>query len=207
MTVGTGARRYGVTAGQRKSHRVVIKLCVQPIVRRVALFARSGESRCRQVVGRRGHRCRGLVIRLMAGVALRRHRLELAVRRVLMAGIAIDGCMRAGEREAIVVLLNFFDRYSPAANGMTLLAIRTELAFVNVGVAILAALADVAENRFDMALGASHIAVHAAQRITGLIVIEFRDSANRLPAFGGVTVLARDVQVAVRATGAGSTLR
>jgi hypothetical protein len=72
-----------------------------------------------------------------------------------------------------------------------------------VGVAVLAACTHVAENRLHMALCARYILMQAAQRIMGLIVIEFRDGANRLPTVRGVTVLAGDVQFAMRTMATG----
>jgi len=43
-----------------------------------------------------------LEVRLMAGKARRGHGLELAVGSVLVAGIAIDRSVSAGQREAIL---------------------------------------------------------------------------------------------------------
>ena len=142
----------------------------------------------------------------MARVAHRGHDLELAVGRVLVAGITIHCRMRPGEREAVVVLLNFLNRYAPAADGVTLFAIGAQLPLVNVGVAVLAAFAHVAEYRLHVTLRTRHILVHAAQWITGLVVIEFRHRADRLPAFRCVAVLAGDIQTAVWAMGTGAAL-
>jgi len=144
-------------------------------------------------------RCRRLLeIRLMAGNARRGHGFKIAIGRVLMAGIAIDCRVSASKREAIVMLLNFLDRHSPSPHGVALFAICAQLALMYVGVAVLAALAHVAEHRLHMALRARYILMQAAQRIMGLIVIEFRDGADRLPAVRCVTVLTRDVQFAMR---------
>jgi hypothetical protein len=60
----------------------------------------------------------------MARVALRRHCDELAVGRAFMAGIAVHGRVRSGQRKAIVVLLDLLDRDLPSADGMALLAVR-----------------------------------------------------------------------------------
>lgn len=69
-----------------------------------------------------------------------------------MARVAIDGSMRSGQREAIVVILDVFVCDLPASHCVTLLAIRTQLALVNIGMAILAALANIRKDRFHMAL-------------------------------------------------------
>ena len=88
--------------------------------------------------------------------ALRGQRLKLAGRGAFVAGIAIHRCMRPGEREPIVVLLNLLYGYLPSSHGVTLFTVCSQLAFVNVRVAILAALTNIGENRLDVALRASH---------------------------------------------------
>jgi len=147
-----------------------------------------------------------LEVRFMAGNARCRHGLKLTVGRVLVAGIAIDRRVSAGQRETVIVLLNFLDRDSPSAHAVALFTIRAQFALVNVGVAVLAAQAHVAEHRLHVALRTGHILVQAAQRIVGLVVIEFGNGANRLPALGGVTVLTRNAEVSVRAVRAVGTL-
>ena len=134
----------------------------------------------------------------MARVALGRHCDELAARCALVAGIAIHRCVRSRQRKAVVMLLHLLNRNLPSANCVALLAIRSELTPVDVGVAILASLPYVAEHRLGMALDASHRLVHAAQRIFRLVVIEFRNGANWFPRARRVTVLTRYVQIAMR---------
>jgi len=92
----------------------------------------------------------------------------------------------------------------PPGHGMTLFAIWAEFAAMNIGVAVGAILAGVGEHRLNVALRARHILVQAAQRITRLVVIEFGDGADRLPSLCRVTVLAGNVQIAVRAMSARS---
>src|SRR5271157_489272 len=142
----------------------------------------------------------------MAGKARRGHGLELAVGSVLVAGIAIYCRVSAGQREAIIVALNFLYGYSPSQHGVTLLAVCPQLAPMNVGVAVLAAWAHVAEHRLHMALRTRHILVHTPQRLTGLVVIEFRNGADRLPALRSVTVLTGNIQIAMGAMGTRGTL-
>jgi len=78
---------------------------------------------------------------------------------------------------------------------------------VNVRVAVLATLSDIAEHWLNVALGAGHRRVHAAQRVLRLIVIEFGNRSDRFPRTCRVAVLARDVQIAVRAMRATGCLR
>jgi hypothetical protein len=87
----------------------------------------------------------------------------------------------------------------PAAHGVALFAVRPQLPPVNVRVAVLASLSYICENWLDVALDASDPLVHAAERVARLIVIEFRDRADRPPSLGGVTVLAGYIQIPVRA--------
>ena len=106
--------------------------------------------------------------------------------------------MRADQREAILVILDLLDGNLPPKNAVTLFAIWTELAPMDICVAVGTVLADVRKHRFYVALCASNFLVHSAQRISGLVVIEFRDGADGLPAGVGVTVFAGDRQRSVR---------
>ena len=77
-----------------------------------------------------------------------------------MAGVAINGGMRAGQRKTTIVLLYLLHRNLPSTNRVALLAVRSELSLVDVGVAILAALADAGKYRLDVTLGALDRLVH-----------------------------------------------
>ncbi len=147
-----------------------------------------------------------LIVGRVTGITLRRHGLKLAARGAFVAGVAVHRRVRPGQRETIVVLLNLVDRNLPAAHGVALLAIGAQLPAMNVGMTILAALAHVAEYRLGVALRTSDRRVHAAQRVSRLIVIEFRHRASRGPAVCGVAVLAGNVQISVRAVGSTSRL-
>ncbi len=193
MAIGAQARRYRVSSAEREPDRVVIKSCVQPRIRSMTIGARRGEG-SRDVAGI----IRRLEVGRMARVALCRHRLELAGRSALVAGIAIDRRMRSGQREAVVVLLHLRHRDLPSAHRVALLAVCPQLSPVYVGVTILAALSNIGEHRLGMALDASHRLMHAPQRISRLIVIEFRNSTDWLPRTRCMTVLARKGQTSMR---------
>jgi hypothetical protein len=168
----------------------------------VTAFARGGE------LGRNVVRVGSVLkVRLVAREARRGHRLKFAVRAALVASITVDGCVGTGQRETIVVLLHIFNSDGPSADGVALLAIRAQLTLVNIGVAVLAALTDVRENHLHVTLDASDAAVHTAQRIARLVVIELRNCADRLPAICRVAVLARDGKTAVWTTRAFGGLR
>src|SRR5215472_1697113 len=80
---------------------------------------------------------------------------------------------------------------------MALLAVCSQLSLVDVGVAILAVLSDIGEHWPDVTFGARNRCVHVPKRVLRLIMIEFRNSANRLPGFRCVAILAGDLQISV----------
>lgn len=115
-----------------------------------------------------------------------------------MAFGAIHGGVRAKEWEAVLVVLQLLRGNIPALHGVTLCTVGPKLAAMNVGVAIGAILANIGENRFYVAERASHLFVHAAQRIFGFVVIELGDSADGPPAGSSVAVFARNGERAMR---------
>jgi hypothetical protein len=180
----------------------MIKVRIQPVVRGVAGLAGGRKLAGRMVwIGRSGE-IRGVTV-----IALRRHRLKLAVGGAFVARIAIDRRMRSGQRESVIVLLDLLDRNLPTADRMALLAIRSQLPPMNIRMTVLASLSHVGEHRFDVTLDAGDGLVHAAQRVSRLIVIKFRNGADGSPAICRMTVLARHAQIPVGTVGACGTLR
>jgi len=59
---------------------------------------------------------------------------------------------------------DLLDGNAPAANGVALLAIRAQLALVDIRVAVLALAADIIEYHLHVASRAGHANVHSAQR-------------------------------------------
>lgn len=96
------------------------------------------------------------------------------------------------------MILHLLNGDVPALHRVTLRAIRPHLVLVHVGVAVLTILGHVRENRFDVALNALHLLVHASQRVIRFVVVEFRNGLDRPPCLGRVTVLARDRERSVR---------
>jgi hypothetical protein len=198
------ARNIRVPVGQRKidRRRGVIDPCgSQPTVKTVASLA-GLRKLCGDVIGIG----RLLKIRLVAGNASGGKSLVLPDRRTLVAVIALHGGVSAKERETVLVILELLDGDVPALDGVTLSAVGAHLAIVNVGVAILAVLPDIRENRFDVTLRALHVFVHAAEGVFGFAMIKLGISANGAPTGGGVAVFARDGESAVR-TFSGPLLR
>ncbi len=88
------------------------------------------------------------------------------------------------------MLLNVPGGDLPSAHGVALLTVCTELAFVDIGMAILAALSDVGKYGPDVTFRAGDRGMHTPEWILGLVVIKFWDGADRLPCVGSVAVLA-----------------
>lgn len=180
----------------------MVEIDAQPGIDGVALFTLRGESGG-GVVGR----VRLLESSLMAGIALNRQALKLANRFAFVAIGAVQPGVPANQRKAIFVLAHALQNNIPALYGMTLLAIGTHLATMNVGVAVSAVGTGIGEHRLGVALVAGDARMHSAQRISGRIVIELRYSPYRLPANRSMAVLAGDAQIAVRAAGYGRAAR
>ena len=221
VTANAGCRQHGelaarvagaaiqarVRAGQRKMRgrvRSMIELRAHPVVHRVALFARGRKTEGNVIDASRLSIDK---VALMARVAGRRKALELPHSSALVARIAVQRGVCADQREAVEVLVDLLDRDVPALHVVTLFAIRAHLAFMNVGVAVGAELTYIGEYGLDVALGAFHALVHAAQRIFRCVVIKLGDSADGLPTTQGVAVLTRDAKASVRAAGVGRRLR
>lgn len=124
-----------------------------------------------------------------------------------MAGAAVQGRVGPQQRKPILVLVDLLGGNLPTFHAVTLLTIRTELAFMNVSVAISALVTHVGEYRFDVALCAGHSLMQAPQRIASLVMVELRHIADRLPSAQGVAVLARNIERAVGTPGVGIGLR
>ena len=96
------------------------------------------------------------------------------------------------------MIANIFKRYLPTPDRVAAFAVGAELAAMNVSMTIGTVRADVFENQTGVALRAGHFLMHAAQGITGLVVIEFWIGADGRPACVGVAILARCGKWAVR---------
>lgn len=94
MAIGALARRHGVHSCQYEAGGGVVeagKIDAQPVVRRMAVLA-SDRELSRNVVGIGGTG----KVRLVAGIARRRHSLELAVCPTFVAGIAVHRSVCSG---------------------------------------------------------------------------------------------------------------
>jgi len=149
----------------------------------------------RDVVGHTAaHRLRLLVVLQVTRGTGGREPLELADRRTLVTILTLHRRMRPQQREAVLVILYLLHGDIPALHRVALRAIRAHLSLVHVGMAILAVLPHIRENRLHMALRALHFFVHAPQRILRLIVVKLGNSLDGPPSRGRVTVLTRNCQ-------------
>lgn len=170
----------------------VVKRHPKPIIEVMTFIARS-----RKTGGDMAWTIRILIIGRVAGIALRGQSLELRNRCAFVTGSTVQRGVCSEQRKSVGMILNLLNRDLPSFYGVALLTSRSELTLVNVGVAIGAFQAYVAEDRLRVALDASHALVHAPQRITRLIVVELWKISNRLPSIQRVTVLARNIEGAV----------
>jgi hypothetical protein len=115
----------------------------------------------------------------------------------LVAGIAIRDCVRANERESILVLVDVMDGNLPTIAVVAQLAFRTVFASMQIGVAILALVGSICEFEIGMAVAACHSRVSSAKRKTGARMIEFDLSLDHLPIRGGVAGGARHIELPV----------
>ena len=107
----------------------------------------------------------------------------------------------AEEWKAILMFLYLVHRNLPAKNRVTLGAVCTVLAPVNVRMAIRAVLAYVGKNRLAVTFDASHVFMQSPQWISGLAVIEFGNHADGPPSGRSVAIFTRDSERAVGALG------
>ncbi len=177
------ALQCSVHTGKRKpGHRKMIELGSEPAVHRVARFARDRKA------GVIDDRC--LEVLLMAVVAGCRESHELPNSSALVARGAFQRRVRADERKAVLMIFDIIDRHLPALDRVAVLAVGAELAHVNVSVTVSAVRTDIGKYQRCVAFRAAYLLMHSTQRILGLVVIEFGQRPDRLPACIGVTVLA-----------------
>jgi len=123
-----------------------------------------------------------------------------------VAVFALHAGVSSQQWKTILVIFHLLDGDIPALNSVALCAIGAHFSLVDVGVAVLAILANVREDRLDVALTALHFFMHSAKRILGLVVIELRHGADGTPARSVVAVLTRNRKRPVR-TSSGLFLR
>lgn len=100
--------------------------------------------------------------------------------------------MGSDEREAILVIADLLEGDLPTPYRVAAFTVGAELAAMYVGMAVGAMGTYVLEDQTGMALGTGDFLVHAAQWVAGVVMIEFRIRADRLPTCVAVALLAGD---------------
>ena len=140
----------GVRAGEGEAGEFrMIELRSHPSLHGVALLAVGGEIE-RRVAGVVGF----LKVCGMARDTFGGEAGELAVGGLLVARITAEGGVRPEKREAVLVLLDVVDRNLPTFGRMALLAPRSQLSTMDIGVAVRARVANVGEDQFRVTLRA-----------------------------------------------------
>jgi hypothetical protein len=111
---------------------------------------------------------------LVAGIAGGRQADKLPRRRVLVTVFALQQGVCPNQGESILVVLNRLQRNLPAFYRVAVRAIGAKLTPMEVGVTIGALRTHIFEDQAGVALAAPYVLVHAAQGISGQVVIEFR---------------------------------
>jgi hypothetical protein len=198
VDVASGTSQIGMAVGKQKARGAVIEFSTEPTVETVACRALTGS---KSGTGAGVRRIGGVLpVFQMAGITLGGEAEKLTDGSTGMTRLARNGGMSAEKRETILVILDLLGSEFPTLDGMALRAVRTQLASVNIGMTVGAIFADVGEYRLYVALNAFHFFVHAAKRVLGFAVVEFRDSADRAPSSGSVAIFAGNAQRTVRIT-------
>lgn len=117
----------------------------------------------------------------------------------LVAGVAVNHCVGANKREAILVFIDVMNGNLPAIGVMTELALGTVLSAVKVRVAVLALIRCICEVEVGVAVAARHGGVPPPQREAGLRVTEFDSCRQNFPILTGMTGLTWNVELPMRA--------
>ena len=149
------AGQSGVRPRQRKPRDLAV-IEPSPLPHVHAVTALTGGGKTRRHMVQRG-RC--LIIPQVAGHALRAQPGINTSRGAVMTVVAGRGGMRANEREAVVMIANGGNLHIPPANAMALLAIGSELAAMQIGMALGTACRSLGKVQVHMATGARHILV------------------------------------------------
>ncbi len=190
------AGHIGVARRKCKSSNGMIERRSQPSVKTVAGLALRFRKPCR--VGFVRWIGSVLIVRHMARLARRGESQIISHCAICMALAALHHGVRAQQRKPVKVLLNRLIGNLPAKGRVALGAIGAKLPAMDVGVATGAILGDVGEYRLGVAARAGHFFVHAAQRVSRGVMIEFWKGANRSPVGVRVAILASNVQGTVR---------
>lgn len=133
----------------------LVELRSQPTIRGMALLAVLREIKA-------GMAGTGSLLEIaqVTGGTLGRKPLKLTHCGALVALLALHGRVRSEQWKTVFMIFYLLRRNLPAEDGVALRAVRAHFATMNIGVTILAVLADVGEHRLAMTLYALHLFVH-----------------------------------------------
>ena len=106
--------------------------------------------------------------------------------------------MGADQWKPILVIAYLFERDLPTLHRMATLAVRAELAAMNVRMAVRAACTHILEDGANMTFCTGYFFVHAAQWIACVVVVKFWIRADGFPAGEGVAITAGSGDWAMR---------
>lgn len=107
-----------------------------------------------------------------------------------VTSLAFHRGVRSDQRKEILMIADLLPGREPPLQDMALSAIGAEFSEMNIGMTVGAILTDVAKYQLRMTLGADYFFVPPAQRVMGLVVIEFGRDANRGPTVRRMAILA-----------------
>ena len=105
--------------------------------------------------------------------------------------------MRPDQREPVLMFVDVVNRDMPPGIAMAQIALRSVLATMQIGVAVLALVRSVGESEVDMAVPARYGRMTATERESRLRMVELDLILNHLPIRGGVAGNARLVEIAM----------
>jgi hypothetical protein len=105
--------------------------------------------------------------------------------------LAFHQGVRPHQRKTVLVIANRIQRNVPALDGVAAFAVGPELAAMYIRVAIGAVCTHILEYQARVTLCARYLLVHAAQRITSLVVTELGIRPDWLPTRVSMAILAR----------------
>jgi hypothetical protein len=191
MTLGT--IQPCMCADQFESGEFGVIKVIAPLIHAMAAIAFHGKARGLMI----NDLC---VIKVVdvTGIAVGVESLKCSNRFVLVAVLALKGCMSAKKREPVRMSISALYNLAPSANVMALFAIAAEFAAVNIRMTIGALRSDICKNQFYVTLPAIQPLMHPFQRKSGSAVVKIGKRADRFEACCIMTIPARQFDRAVR---------
>jgi hypothetical protein len=189
-----GAIQPGMCANQRKPRGAGVIESAQPTVNAVTGFTPG-----REACGRMVRIFCGTIIFDMTGRAFGAESAKYAGGRAFVATLALNRSMRAPEWKSIHMAICFLLDLLPPLNAVALLAIVSVQTTMDVRMTVCASHPDIREDKSGVARSTTQLGMLPLKRIASGAVVEIRRRTNWFPAFCRMTVLACQLNCAVRA--------